>query len=547
VLKTAVADADLEGALADWRRWRRDHRVAVADVHWIDVLYRAYLTGIVCLVAVVAASSAVGDTPIVAHELDDVLRHGPGWLGGIAAVAIALGLRSGSRGGPLALERADVRHILLAPVDRTYALRAPALRQLRFLSFVGIVVGGIAGELASHRFDGATLAWVATGALGGLTAVGLSIGAAYLTNGLRAPRWTASLLGTALVALAVLEGVDVIGFSPTEPFGRLLLWPLELDGLGVLPVVVALVLVAAGLSLIGVCSLEDAERRSTLVGQLRFAATLQDLRTVVLLRRQLALELPRKRPWIRLGVHGSGRLPIFVRGLRGVLRWPAARVARLGLLAVVAGGSLRGVWEGTTPLVVLAGLAMFVAGLDGVEPLAQEVDHPSRRDSVPREAGDIHVRHIPVAVLVMVLTAAVAALVAMAPGPGEVPPGIAAVLILPMALGGVGGALASLLAQPPSMNEALTLAAPEAQGIRLAFRMVWPPALATLGAAPILAARQVVEDGRPGVPAALVAGTGFAGLFILICCWVRMRERVHDWWRAQLEIAMPKRSEPDSA
>ena len=279
--------------------------------------------------------------------------------------------------------------------------------------------------------------------------MGLSIGTAYVTNGLRVPRWVASLLGTALVAVAVLDGVDVIGFSPTEPFGRLLLWPLDLDLVGLLPVVVALALVLTGLSLIGVCSLEDAERRSTLVGQLRFAATLQDLRTVVLLRRQLALELPRKRPWIRLDVHGSGRLPIFVRGLRGVLRWPAARVARLVLLAVVAGGSLRGVWEGTTPLLVLAGMAMFVAGLDGVEPLAQEVDHPGRRDSAPREAGDVHVRHIPVAVLVMALTAAVAALVAMAPGPGEVPPGIAAVLILPMALGGSAARWPACWPSPP--------------------------------------------------------------------------------------------------
>ena len=32
---------------------------------------------------------------------------------------------------------------------------------------------------------------------------------------------------------------------------------------------------------------EAAERRSSLVGQIRFAATLQDVRTVIVLRRQL--------------------------------------------------------------------------------------------------------------------------------------------------------------------------------------------------------------------------------------------------------------------
>ena len=45
-------------------------------------------------------------------------------------------------------------------------------------------------------------------------------------------------------------------------------------------------------------------------------------------------------------------------------------------------------WAGTTPLVVLAGLALFVAGLDTVEPLAQEVDHPSRRDASPLDAAE---------------------------------------------------------------------------------------------------------------------------------------------------------------
>ncbi|MDP1821561.1 MAG: hypothetical protein Q8K58_16920 [Acidimicrobiales bacterium] len=547
MLRAAVADADLEGALADWRRWRRDHRVAAADVHWIDVLYRAYLTGIVSLVAVLFASSAVGDTPLRPVAVADVLRDGPAWVGAVATLAIALGLRSGSRGGPLALERAEVRHVLLAPVDRTTALRDPALRQLRFLAFVGIVVGGIGGELASRRLPGETAAWVGTGALAGVTAVGLTMGTAYVTNGLRPPRWVASGLGSALVALAVLDGAAVTVTSPTAPFGRLALWPLEFDLLGLLPVGLALALVLVGLARLGVCSLEDAERRSTLVGQLRFAATLQDLRTVVLLRRQLALELPRRRPWIRLAVHGSGRLPVVVRGLRGVLRWPAARMARLVLLAAVAAGALRGVWVGTTPLVVVAGLAMFVAGLDGVEPLAQEVDHPSRRDAAPREPGDLHLRHVPVAVLVLFVTATLAAVGAALPGPGRVPAAIAVVLVLPLALGGTAGALVSLLGTAPSMNEALTLAAPEAQGMRLAFRMVWPPAIATLGAAPVLLAREAVADGRSGPVAAWSLGAAGVALFLFVCGWVRVRERVHAWWSTQLETVMPTRSDADRA
>ena len=157
---TADPDADLEGNLADWRRFRRQKRVA--DVHWIDVVYQAYLTGIFGLVVVVVLSSMVGDEVLTVAQVDTVRAEGPGWIGVAAAFAVALGLRSGSRGGPLALERAEVRHVLLAPVDRRSALRVPALKQLRFLAFVGLVVGGIAGNLAAQRMPGIRLAWIAT-------------------------------------------------------------------------------------------------------------------------------------------------------------------------------------------------------------------------------------------------------------------------------------------------------------------------------------------------------------------------------------------------
>lgn len=530
-------DHDLELGLADWRVYRRKKRVS--EVHWIDAFYHAYLTGIICLVAVVAATGAVGDGTVGPAGVADVLEHGPGWLGGIAALAIALGLRSGSRGGPLALERADVRHVLLSPVDRTTALRGPAIRQLRFLAFVGILAGAVAGQLAGHRLPGTTAAWIATGALGGLTAVTLTIGAALVAAGLHVRRWLASLIGFGLLATAALHGAGAIAASPTEVYGRMLLWPLHFDPFGLVPVVVAAALLLAGLAVVGGTSLEAAERRSTLVGQLRFAATLQDLRTVVLLRRQLALELPRRRPWVRLRVRGSGRIPIVVRGFRGVLRWPAARVARLALLGAVAGAALRGAWGGTTPLIVVAGIAMFIAGLDGIEPLAQEVDHPSRRDASPFEPGHIHVRHVPVSVFVMVLTAAVAGVVAGVGGSSAVPVAVAAVLVVPLALGGAGGALVSVLGGSTGFSETWSLAPPEAQGMRLAFRSAWPPALAVLGAAPILAARAAVDRGNPGVPAAAAAAGAVLALFVLVCGWVRLRDRVGDWWKAQMKDAFP--------
>jgi hypothetical protein len=504
-------------------------------VHWIDALYQAYLTGIVGLVVITVLSSMVGDVPLDADQLAAVRDHGPGWIGVLAAFAVALGLRSGSRGGPLALERAEVRHVLLAPVDRTTALRAPAVRQLRFLCFVGAMTGGISGEMAARRMPGSALAWIATGALAGLTLVGLSVGTALIAAGTRLPRWVASLAGLVLLALAVADGVGAIATSPTAWFGDLVLWPLRFHVSGLVPVVVAVALVLAGLSVVGRVSLEAAERRSTLVGQLRFAATLQDLRTVIVLRRQLAMELPRLRPWVRLRVRGTGRWPVFVRGLRGIFRWPAARGARLLLLGAVAGLCLRGIWAGTTPLIILAGLALFVAGLDAVEPLAQEVDHPSRRDASPLDPSAIHLRHVPVGVVGQVVVAGVAIAVASVRGDGQVPGEVALIGFIPLALGGLAGALVSVLSTPPSSTGGWALAPPEAQGMRLAFRTAWPPALATFGVLPILLGRDAIQQGDPGAAGAAPAAVLVLMGFVLVCGWVRVRDDVASWFRGQVE------------
>ena len=537
-------DADLEGALADWRRWRRDQRVA--DVHWIDVLYRAYLTALIGVVAFVNASGTIGDADVRADQVRRLVHDGPGWLGTAAALAVALGLRSGCRGGPVALERADVRHVLLAPVDRTTALRGPAIRQLRFLAFTGSVVGAALGELASRRLPGGSAAWIGTGALAGLTLVGLGAGSAHVAAGTRLPRWAGSLLGLALVVAAGLHAVDVLPGSPTQPFGALALWPLEVDLLGLVPVALAGALLLAGLPLLGAVSLEAAERRSTLVGQLRFAATLQDLRTVILLRRQLSLELPRQRPWVRWRVRGTTRLPVLGRGIRGALRWPAARVARAVLVAAAGGAALRGAWAGTTPLVIAAGVALFVVGLDAIEGLAQEVDHPSRQESIPLAAGALLVRHVPAAVAVILPPAAVAAVAAAVPGPGAVPAGVAAALVVPLALGGVAGAVVSVVGGIPDTTQGWSFAPPEAQGMRLAFRLVWPPALAGAGALPLLAARAAHDAGTSTVEAAAAAGVFVALLFALVCGWVRVREDIRAWMRANVEQAS-QRMEPSDA
>src|SRR5205823_1917689 len=146
-------------------------------------------------------------------------------------------------------------------------------------------------------------------------------------------------------------------------------------------VTVGVVLAGAVLALsavrLGQMSLEAAEHRGRMAAQLRFALSLQDLRAVILLRRRLAAEEPRARPWARLGagrpVASQAAVPsvpwralppqtplsptqpprglakrvvswwrgpgaaVRRRGLHSLLRWPTTRVLRVAALGLVAG------------------------------------------------------------------------------------------------------------------------------------------------------------------------------------------------------------------
>ena len=169
--------------------------------------------------------------------------------------------------------------------------------------------------------------------------------------------------------------------------GQLALLPIHRGAAGLVEpaigVAIALAVIALALTWVGGTSLEAAERRAGLTSQLRFAVTVQDLRAVILLRRQLAAELPRSRPWLRLAGRGARRRAIWTRDWQSFLRWPVVRVARIIVLGAVAGLALCGAWQGTTPLVVVAGAALFLASFDAVEPLAQEIDHPTCAQLLP--------------------------------------------------------------------------------------------------------------------------------------------------------------------
>ena len=108
-------------ALGELRAARRRRFVAQIDV--MEVLYRVYLAAIFGGIALAVIAGWVEEAPASASAIADMKEHGPAVLGLALALAVLMGLRSGARGGPLAIEAAEVQYVLLAPIDRGAALR----------------------------------------------------------------------------------------------------------------------------------------------------------------------------------------------------------------------------------------------------------------------------------------------------------------------------------------------------------------------------------------------------------------------------------------
>ena len=500
-------------ALRDLRRARR--RRAYGDLDWTDALYKAYVTAIFSAIGGGTLSGWIGGRPVAPAELATALDRGPALIGLVVAVVVAGGLRSGGRGGPLALQPADVAHVLLAPLPRRVALRGPAVKQLRFSAFLGAVVGMAAGNLAAQRLPGSYLSWVAWGGVAGLVAGLAWTGSALVASGFRIGRRWAGGLAAVAVGWSVADVAARTVTSPASCLGRLAMSTLGLVSWSTLGLLL-LALPTAGLLGVGGTSLEATRRQAGLVAQLRFAVTMQDGRTVILLRRQLAAEGPRRRPWIRLPEQRSGSWPVWRRDWQGVLRWPAVRLLRMGVLGVIAGVAAVGAWRGTPSLILAAGAALLVAALDSVEGLAQEADHPVRRDTVPVPARRLVLRHLATPSVVMAAVAAVAVLAALAAGDVAPVLTVGCLVAAPAALAAVGGAALSVGTDPVSPLGVELFA-----GTKLVIRSVGPAVLAVAGVLPVLAARASVDAGGSAAAGAAPAAAAVLMVVLAAAMWMR--------------------------
>ncbi len=572
--------ADAKATLSELRRTRQRRRLGETD--WYDIAYRVYLFALVGLVVVVWVSDAVDGAIGDSVDTQDLLTRGPAIIGLMVVVAFALGLRSGADGGPISIEVADIRHVLLAPISQRSVMLRPIGQRLRSAAFALGLAGAVLGQLIATEVEGSRTAWAAACGVFGAIVGSTFVATAVSSHALRVPRWAATLVATTLVAWQGLvawgvwndstDGLARVG--PGNLAGRLALWGISQRGIDALAIVVAVAMAAAALALGGRLRLEPLARRGELVSQLRFAATVQDLRTVVQLRRQLRSEVLRTRQW------GQRRVPtrpapetatrahrrptatrsttspptsskatskataspavrprpsvVWRRGSRSLRRLPLARLIRIALLAALAGvgGALT---YDSSPLfgLVLLG-ALFLVGLESLEPLSQEVDRPDLTDGYPIERGWVFANHLLAPAVLLVGVAIIGAATAAAIDPSLAPGAFA--IAVPMALAGaMGGVVVTVLDAPtaPSTTTLLgtprdaetSFVPPEFAGFSTVITAMIPVVVSAVGTIPVFVAR-FTDD-------AASVGRSIVGLALFIAVgvvWVRRR----DPWTAKI-------------
>ena len=520
-------------ALPELRAQRRKNRIAKLD--WFEAAYRAYLTGFVGILLILWVSGLIGGNKVTSQELASVRAHGPALLGVVAALAVAVGLRSGSRGGPLALEPAEVRHVLLAPINQRTVLMSSALKTVRHTAFGGLAFGAVVGVMAARRLPGNRWSWTASGAAFGLVTGLAMIASAFVASGVRLKRWIATALAVIVVGGAIADLLSKLPW-PTTAIGSVGLWSLRVHPIDAIALAVLAAAIAFGLTRLDHLSLENAERRTALVGQMRFAVTMQDLRTVTVLRRQLTAEAPRRRPWFGVRKRKPNRrFPVWGRSWHGLLRTPIGRVVRMIGLAALVGLTVPAIYRGNGALIFVSGICSYLIGLDILEPLAQAVDHVDRTDATPLERGLFFQRHLPASAVASLLLSIVTAVIAVVSVHTSVDRNVLLVGSPLVLLTGLAGAVISVMMGAPEQTASAQVLPPEMMGAKIAVRAAWPFIIAILGGVPLLIAERARSKNFDAFASFLRSAILVASLIAFVAVWVRHRDAARAWWKQTMK------------
>ena len=372
----------LEGA-------RRENRRRQIDF-W-EAIYQAYLVGFGTLALMALGSSLLPSEQVSEVAASWIVDRGGPLAGLLIAAAVTTGLRSGARGGPLAFDAPTVHFILQSPVDRGFVTRRAAIVQLRTAVVLGAFVGAVTGLTVAPALPASTTGLTfGFAGFGVVTAVSL-IGCALLAGGRRWQLLPVTLIGLALVGWTSVDLALATRTAPSSMLGSIAFWALDRSAhvLVVVAAVVVLVVAVLGVAGSGGISLEASRRRASLVSQIRFALTTQDLRTVVLLRRRMNGSGFRRDPWVPIGRSTGHRFPFWRRSLQSHLRMPIGSLVLLVIIAAAAGIAFAAASHGPAVLALLPGLILFIGAYTVLEPLAQEIDHSFRWATHPAPRGHV--------------------------------------------------------------------------------------------------------------------------------------------------------------
>jgi hypothetical protein len=469
-------------AVRDLERARRDARRAHIDI-W-ESIYQAYVAGFAIAAAAAIVASVLPEDQLSADRLETMTRYAPAALGLLVALAIAVGLRSGSRGGPLVFDPPTVHYLFQSPVDRGFLTRRTALNQLRSAITWGIGGGLALGLGASAALPGGVF-WLGLGfgIVGVLTALAL-FGSALLASGHQINIVAATIAGLLVIGWSVADLVTGTVTSPLSMIGQLGLLQETARFTAIVGVILVLLLLLLAFSSAASVSLEAALRRSGLVSQIRFALTMQDLRTVVVLRRRLTGHTHRKRTWLPVPRATGNRLPALRRTFYGLLHAPLSTLLRAATLGVGAGITLGLAVKWTALIALLGGVLLFVAAYDFIESLAQEIDKPTLWANKPIPPGDLVVRLTLAGAVCMAPVAIIAIISAIIVG-GTGIAAVALVVVPATTVGAAVGAAVSTVLGAPTFSA--TTMESEMFALTTVPRILAPPAIAAIPLLPVVA------------------------------------------------------------
>ncbi|TAN21140.1 MAG: hypothetical protein EPN30_09490 [Actinomycetota bacterium] len=511
-------------ALRDLSKARRRHFVEKIDL--VNALYKLYMVGAALLVGGSLLVGLVQSAPLGSSVQRQVVSYGPSYLGLAFGLTILAGLRSGSRGGPLAIQGADVRMILLSGISRSHFLRSKALSQVRSIIPPTLLVGGLVGGIAHKALGAGTLRLVVEGAGLGLIGVLVFFAAGYIASGLRINKWMASTFGGAVVAWSVVDVYSQTSIFPGTWLGRFFFSQQD-----VLPaaatMAVVLILFGLGLFFVSGVSLEMQERRARLVGTLRFAATMRDIRTVILLRRQLSGEKPRggRSPLASFSLGHGLTARVTKRSLESLYRWPVERFIRFLVLAALAGFSARLMWSGSFFPLAIAIVALYVAATDLLEPLSQLADHPDGIAGIGVPLSMVESRLLLVPFFGMIVFVLIGTLATAVFGGFSVSLHVGLISAIPIAAASTTGAAVAVLRKQKSANAQALM--PEVVAMTSVIIEILPFVIVASGFVAMVDAYNLHVMNTALIDTTSISAASFSLLFPLAAwTWIRRRNEL---------------------